>query len=161
VQKLVRWGVVLAVVGLVLFRLPDVRMIRVAADDRSTPEAGPGRRLLVVPFDPAEIAEQVESLFLAAYPWDGELSLRLVRLVGVPGEEVRRRGDEVFVDGRLLPVPASRIEHWPGRVPRGECLVLTDQPFVAAPGRLHPDSRILGPVPLEQLVYRVVTVLPF
>jgi hypothetical protein len=46
------------------------------------------------------------------------------------------------------------VPKWPDRLTDDQCLILTDDPSAR-----HPDSRQLGPVPVDQLLWRVVVPL--
>lgn len=164
--QVVRWvrrGVLVAVALLLWWGLRDLRFVVVAQDDWSTPGMGPGRKALVRAVAGPEDLE-VGELYFAAYRWPPEaesLELRLVRLIGAPGERVEVEGEEVRVGGRRISVPSYCGRLWPALLASDQCLVLTDEPFVAPPRRLHPDSRELGSIAVEGLHYRVAGVLPF
>jgi hypothetical protein len=103
-----------------------------------------------------------QALYFAIYQWpEEELSYRLVRLVGLPGEAVETWDDRVSVGGRLVPVPAAVVVGWPAIVPDEHCLVLTDQMDGIGERRVHPDSRALGPIHVDGVSFRVVGSLPF
>lgn len=160
----VRRIILILAVGVVYWGFSAITFLRVAADDHSTPDIAAETLLITRPL-PADEGELIAgSLYLATYLWPPEgdqTSLRLVRVVGIPGESVIRNATGLSIGGRPVSLPPEQTSHWPEKIPMDCCLVLTDQPFLAAPARLHPDSRILGPIAVEGIRFRVVATLPF
>ncbi|MBM7571802.1 signal peptidase I [Aquibacillus albus] len=88
------------------------------------------------------------------------------RVIGLPGEHVEMKGDQLFIDGKALDEPFLEakkrtinenqsytfdftLEELPGgyeKVPKGHVFVLGDNRGNST------DSRLLGPIPISQLV---------
>ncbi len=153
--------VLLVVAALLLGALTiDVKLHQIEPDDHSTPEIPAGSRVLVTPVEADQLVPEI--LCLAPYGAEGESpTLRLVRVVGLPGERIHRDDRGVSIGGRPLAIPAHVGSQWPPEIPDDHVLLLTDEPFVPDPLWLHPDSRQLGAIPVEHLVYRVVARIPF
>jgi signal peptidase I len=88
---------------------------------------------------------------------DGTDDVRLIkRVVGIAGDRVSFEGDAIRVDGRLTPYPAHILGY---ENPVGELTVPDGHVFVAGDNRpVSLDSRFFGPVPLEVVTGRAITV---
>lgn len=144
------------------FGLKDVHFVRVAPDDDSTPSIAAGSKVFVrtLAQDDGELTRG--ALYLTDLTGEAHTleMLRMVRLVGLPGDGIARV--PAPLQGRILlaiadqriSLPAELAESFPDRVPDDRCLVLTDNPACR-----HLDSRALGPLPIERLKLRVVASL--
>lgn len=74
------------------------------------------------------------------------------RIIGLPGDIVEAQNDLIFINGRSDGTSRRGTGTWgPVRIDDGYIFVLGDN-------RSHStDSRILGPVPMEQIVARVAS----
>jgi len=166
-EKSFRWvrRILLVVVAVMVVQLiAGIEIRKVDADDYSTPAAPPGTVLLVRSVDRDDGELQAESLYFAAYEWpagSGQAALRLVRLVGLPGEEVMVTDGMVNIGGRNIPARPKDVLGWPEKIADGKVLVLTDEPNVVPPRGLHSDSRRLGPIDRDRLQMRVTAIMPF
>jgi hypothetical protein len=157
-KHLVRAVLVLGVL-LAWFGLKDIHFVRVAPDDDSTPGITAGSKVLVRTREQDEGALTRGALYLADLTGEAHTlaMLRIVRLVGLPGDAIVRQpaalaGRVVLVLGdQRVSLPAELAPLFPDRVPEAGCLVFTDNPACH-----HLDSRALGPLPIERLKLRVV-----
>ena len=78
--------------------------------------------------------------------------LLIKRIIGLPGETIEVRNGDLYVDGRLLTEPYLSLKpggsYGPVQVPAGHVFVMGDNRAASN------DSRVFGPVPLEQIVGR-------
>ncbi|HEU5138547.1 MAG TPA: signal peptidase I [Bacillales bacterium] len=82
------------------------------------------------------------------------------RVIGLPGEHIAYRNDTLYVDGKAIPEPylqpykkqvtGDLTQHFETTVPEAYLFVMGDN------RRRSKDSRIIGPVPLEDVVGEVV-----
>lgn len=159
-QRWVRRLVFVALAAVLYFGLRDLRFRTVAEGDRGTPELPPGTRVFVT--TPHQDGEWIRgALYFARYPTENGTTLRLVRMVGLPGDSVVVDENGVRVGGERVEVSISVGRSWPAQVPADGALVLTDRDDRQSVHEVHPDSRTLGPVPLAMLETRVAGVLPF
>lgn len=151
--RVVRLAVYGGVILLLVLGTRDLRFVRVLPDDQSTPQAPPGTLVLVRTLEQDGGEIRPAHLYFLRYPdpASGGQAARLARVVALPGETLVRAGGVLRAGGRVLPIPADAVPGWPEAVPDGHVLVLTDAPSAA-----HPDSRQLGPVPVQQLLWRMV-----
>ncbi|MEW8977115.1 MAG: signal peptidase I [Symbiobacterium sp.] len=81
------------------------------------------------------------------------------RVIAVAGEEIRVRDDEVLVDGRRLAESYTNPES-PGTYDAGPLVVPEGYVFVMGDNRgASLDSRLFGPVPVEQVEGRAVALV--
>ena len=149
----VRWGICVALAVMIWRGFEDLHFLRIEDGDRGCPELPEGSLVLVRTVEEDGFELRKGSRYLAYLA--GSEALRVVRLVGLPGERI------TVHEGRLL-VGLDRVwvrpgdVAWPEVVPAERCLVLVDDPTCP-----QPDSRTLGPVPVASLAARIVTRLPF
>ncbi|MBL8842436.1 MAG: hypothetical protein JNL90_13030 [Planctomycetes bacterium] len=163
-QRHVRIVVLLLGGALVFFGLRDLRFVAIAADDDSTPSIEAGGKAVVKTLADDDFELERDALYLFDRTGDateiGEL--RLARLLGLPGDVVQREplvvaaGERaertrVRIGAAERVVPTELAELLPDVVPAGRVLLFTDNPACR-----HPDSRALGPLPIERLKLRVV-----
>lgn len=92
---------------------------------------------------------------LVFYNFPGEAKPRPVAVVGLPGQRVQVRGDELLVGTRVYPGAAGPRLEGLAQVPAGTLVLVNHDP--AAP---HPDSRTHGPLPASGIASRVVWYYP-
>ena len=83
---------------------------------------------------------------------------KLFRVVGLPGDEIEIKEEEVFVNGLKLEDKHANLSgelRWPEGANYGPVTVPLDSFFVLGDNRRHAlDSRVKGPVPLSDLIGR-------
>lgn len=162
-QRVIRIGVLLVGAGLIAVGLAGLRFTTIALDDDSTPEVAPGAKALVrtLADDDFELHRGALYLFDRTGRAERMDELRLARLVGLPGDRVVRANEEragaprdyvrFDIGGTPLTLPTEFADQVPAEVPADQVLLFTDNPACR-----HPDSRYLGPLPIERLKVRVL-----
>ena len=80
------------------------------------------------------------------------------RVIGLPGETVEVKNDQIFINGKALPEPylAENTDTLPGSFIRDRAVKLgAREYFVVGDNRMHSsDSRVWGPIQPEMIVGR-------
>lgn len=82
---------------------------------------------------------------------DSDLPL-IKRVIGLPGEIIEVRSNQVYINGQLLDEPYlhsfAQPDFAPVRIPDGQVFVMGDNRFDSR------DSRAFGPIPVDQILGR-------
>ena len=153
--------------ALIFLGLRDFRFVAIAPDDDSTPTVEAGTKAMVKTLADDDFVLQRDALYLFDRTGDAvEISeLRLARLFALPGDLLvraplvaadgeRAEQTRVRVGAAERVLPSELAELLPDVVPDGCVLLFTDNPACR-----HPDSRALGPLPVERLKLRLVASL--
>lgn len=153
--------------ALLWWGMRDFRFATISTEDDSTPTIRPGARALVRTLTDDAGALERDELYLFDPTGHAERidELRLARLVGLPGDRVTTTPIDAIAGARAewalvrfgpleRRLPTELAELLPSEIPAGCVFVLTDDPAAR-----HPDSRALGPLPVERLKLRVLASL--
>ena len=83
----------------------------------------------------------------------GETHQLIGRLRAMPGDELGRKGAQLTIGGQETAFPAAQLPN--GKIPPGYFLLLNENEN----SRL-PDGRVLGLIPRDQIVGRVIAMFP-
>ena len=141
----------LALLVMIFFGVHATIESRVVDQTSMVPTLHPGDRLVVVKAaywfsDPAR-----GDVVIISVDWQPEVGALVKRVIGLPGDTINCSGGVVYIDGKPLAEPyvQGTTYDFVTTVPEGFYFVMGDN------RQGSEDSRVLGPVPRQDIIGRV------